>query len=346
MENIVIGKNLLEKSGRLINFNQFSKIAILTDKNIAKSWLTVVKKSFKKPIVVIIIKPGEKEKNIQTVIKIWRKLVEEAFDRKSLLINLGGGVVGDLGGFAASTFMRGIPFIQIPTTLLSQVDASVGGKTGINFSGLKNIIGVFNQPYKVIIDVDTLKTLPGQEFLSGFAEVIKHGLIADKKYFDFVTGKRPEEFTQEELIKIIKRSIEIKSNIVKKDEKEKGLRKILNFGHTIGHAIEALSLKTKNPLSHGEAIAIGMVAESRLANFIGLISTYEFEVIEKTIRKADLPIRVKNISPEKIIKIIKTDKKNQAGKVLWSLPKKIGEAVFNIEAPEDLIIQAIKYIQI
>jgi 3-dehydroquinate synthase len=314
---------------------------------VAKHWLMPIKKSFKQKTSEIIIKPGEKEKNIETVKKIWRKMFDFGFDRKSLLINLGGGVICDMGGFAASTLMRGIEFINIPTTLLAQVDASVGGKTGIDFKEIKNAIGIFKNPSAVIIDVLTLETLPKRELIAAFAEIIKHSIIDSRDHFNLVTAKRPEEFTQKELQEIIEKSVQLKQKIVNKDSKEKGLRKVLNFGHTIGHAVESLSWKTDKPLLHGEAVAIGMVAESNLAclcqpthNLGGCV----VEPIKKALANAGLPTIINNLSIKDILRVMSFDKKNINKKILFSLPEKIGKVRFNIEAPENLIIKAIKFI--
>ncbi|PIQ72410.1 3-dehydroquinate synthase [Candidatus Roizmanbacteria bacterium CG02_land_8_20_14_3_00_36_15] len=344
MEKIIIGNNLLSKINQLFDFDRFSTVAVLTDTNVAKHWLLTVKRSLKQKISEIIIKQGEKEKNIKTVRKIWGKMFENGLDRQSLLINLGGGVICDMGGFAASTFMRGIDFINIPTTLLAQVDASVGGKNGIDFQGIKNSIGIFENPMGVVIDVSTLKTLPKRELVSAFGEIIKHGVISGRKYFDLVTSKIPEEFSQEELIRIVKQSVEIKSNIVKEDPEENNLRKVLNFGHTIGHAIESLSWKTNKPLLHGEAVAVGIIAESKLSNLLGMLSKKDFLTIEKTICQTGLPTRIENLSINDILRIMAFDKKNTNKKILWSLPEKIGKVNVNIEAPNNLIIRAIESI--
>ncbi len=337
MKNIIIGKNLLTKINKLFDLKRFSKIAVLTDENIPKSLVDMIQKSINKKLIKIIIFAGEKEKNIETVKKIWKQMFDGGLDRRSLLINLGGGVVCDMGGFAASTFMRGIDFLNVPTTLLAQVDAGIGGKTGIDFIDIKNGIGIFKDPIGTIIDVETLKTLPKRELTAAFGEIIKHGVISGREYFNLVTSKKTEEFDQDELIEIIKRSIEIKSDIVKKDPKEDGLRKVLNFGHTIGHAIESLSWKTNNPLLHGEAVAIGMVAEARL-------SGKDLLIIEESLKKIGLPVKVKNIKSEDIMNMILTDKKNSAGKINWSLPKKIGKVEINIEVSEEKVIKAIKSI--
>ena len=346
---IIIGKNLLEKINISFDFSKFSKIAVLTDENIPKFLINKIEKSLNKEVVKIIISAGEKEKNIETVKNIWVIMFDQGLDRKSLLINLGGGVIGDMGGFAASTFMRGIDFLNIPTTLLAQVDASIGGKVGIDFLEIKNGVGVFKDPIGVMIDVETLKTLPKRELISAFGEIIKHGVISGREYFDFLTSKKPEEFNQNELIKIIKESIKIKSEIVNKDFKEAGLRKVLNFGHTIGHAIESLSWKTDKPLLHGEAVAIGMIAESNLARLCQPVLTSEVETrvaetIKEAIINAGLPTKVKDIKTEDIMKMILNDKKNSSGKINWSLPEKIGKVLVNVNVAEGLIIKAIESI--
>ncbi|MFA6016914.1 MAG: 3-dehydroquinate synthase [Patescibacteria group bacterium] len=333
----IIGKNLLSKINHLFDFSKFSKIAVLTDANIQinlMSQISQIEQSLNRELIIITVPSGESQKNIETVKIIWEKMFETGLDRQSLLINLGGGVVSDMGGFAASTFMRGIDFLNIPTTLLAQVDAGIGGKVGIDFDDLKNGIGIFKDPIGVVIDVETLKTLPKRELVSAFGEIIKHGVISGREYFDFVTSKKPEKFNQNELIEIIKKSIKIKSDIVKKDPKESGFRKVLNFGHTIGHAIESLSWKTGNPLLHGEAVAIGMVVESHLAclchpthNLGGCTA----ELIKNAVIFAGLPTKITDIKAEDIMKIIKADKKNIKGEILFSLPKKIGIIISNVK---------------
>jgi len=328
---------------KIILKNDFSRIGILTDENVARCWLEKVKKAVGKETIDIVIPAGEKSKTINQAKIIWRKMLEAGFDRNSLLINLGGGVIGDLGGFCASTFMRGIDFIQIPTTLLAMVDASVGGKTAVDLDDIKNTIGTFSLPIDVIIDVDFLKTLPKRELVAAFAEIIKHSIIDSREHFDLVTSKKPLEFNKKEIGEIIERSIRLKQSIVKKDFKElSGLRRVLNFGHIIGHAIESLSLKSDHSLLHGEAVAIGLVAESKLAHLLGLLSEKDFLLIEKAIINVGLPTKIKNISIEEVLKIMSFDKKNIGKKILWSLPKKIGEVGFNIEAPKELVVEVIK----
>ena len=281
--NIIIEKNSLENINNFINFSEFSNIIILTDENIVNNnWLEKLLYVLPKEVYNLIIKSGEKYKNLDTVANIWETMNNYKLDRKSLLINLGGGIVSDLGGFCASTYMRGIKFLNIPTTLLSQVDASVGGKTGFDYNSCKNLIGSFAEPYKVVIDSSTLSTLPEREFNSGMAEVIKYGIIYDKDFFDYLESENID------IDYVIKKCCEIKADVVNKDFKEGGLRKILNFGHTIGHAIETLSLETKSPLLHGEAVALGIVAICYIASKIGKINDNNFERIKNILKKYNL----------------------------------------------------------
>lgn len=318
MEKIFIGNNLLERLAKLFDFSQFSKIAILTDVNIASHWLNVLKKAVGKESINIIIPAGEKTKTINQAKIIWKKMLDNDLDRRSLLINLGGGVIGDLGGFVASTFMRGIDFLQIPTSLLAMVDASIGGKTAVDLDNVKNIIGTFSLPIGVVIDVVTLETLPKRELIAAFSEIIKHSIIDSKDHFDLVTAKKPEEFNQKELVKIVKKSVQLKQRIVQIDFKEiTGLRRIINFGHTIGHAIETLCLKKNNSLLHGEAVAIGIIGESKLAELMGLLSEKDFLAIEKAIDHAGLPTRIKDLSVEDILQVMSFDKKNISKKIFF-----------------------------
>lgn len=330
--NIYISKNILKDIEGIVDLSKFSSIVILTDENLVNSgWLNKMPK-----LRTIIIKAGEINKNIETVINIWKSMNDYGMDRKSLLINLGGGVVCDLGGFCASTYMRGIEFLQIPTTLLSQVDASVGGKTGFDFNGVKNVIGSFTSPYGVVIDELTLNTLSEREYISGLAEAIKYGIIYDKNLFEYFNNKNKIDNEY-----IIKKSCQIKADIVSKDFKEGGLRKILNFGHTIGHAIETLSLNTDKPLLHGEAVAIGMIAESVIAKEIKNITNNELKSIKDLLAKYNLPSKY-NGDLEEIYLMLFKDKKNISQKIKWVLPEGIGNAVYDVEVDENIIKNAIK----
>lgn len=336
---ISIGSNLLGKIGLIYDLSSYSKIFIITDQNIAPLFLKKIE-DLQIETTSIVLPAGEKEKHIRSIQKIWKAMRNIQCDRKSLIINLGGGVICDMGGFAASTYMRGIDFLNIPTTLLAQVDASVGGKTGINFAGIKNLIGTFNQPVGVIIDVETLTTLPKRELLSGFAEIIKHGLIKNKKYFKKVTAKHPLKFTQDEMIDIIAQSCEIKAEIVQKDKTETGTRKLLNFGHTIGHALEAISLNTPKPLLHGEAISIGMLAEAKISYYLNLLSLTDLHKIKQALLAVGLPLSI-NVKKDEVLEKIKLDKKNTKGKVNFTLLNGIGNALYNQNVSEDVVVKSL-----
>ena len=285
-------------------------------------------------VMSIVVPDGEQFKNLDWANAIYTALLTNFFDRTSALVALGGGVIGDLTGFAAATFMRGVPFAQVPTTLLAMVDSSVGGKTGVNHPMGKNMIGAFHQPKLVLMDLDTLKTLPKEEFLSGMAEVIKYGVIADRELFDYLEKNREKILSLElgPLTHIIKRSCEIKADVVSKDEREGGLRAILNFGHTVGHAIETIENYTRR---HGEAVAIGMVYASKFAHHIGLCDALVPERVEKLIRSYGLPTGLSVLSRRpsvtELMDTMQVDKKAEGGKVKFVLPTKIGEAVITKE---------------
>jgi len=333
---VYIGSGLLGNIYSIIDTNGFSKIIVITDDKIPSNYLSEFEK--------ISISSGEENKTIETVKEIWEQMLKLGCDRKTLVINLGGGVIGDIGGFAASCYMRGVKFLQIPTTLLSAVDASVGGKVGIDFSGIKNLIGSFNQPIGVIVDIETFNSLPDREFISGFGEIIKHGLIADPDYFKFVTSKKPREFSQDELIEIIKKSCEIKAAIISGDEKESGSRKLLNFGHTIGHALESASLQSQKPLLHGEAVAIGSIAEAKISFDLGLIEDKELSIIQQALEAAGLPVSFKVEDIDKIMELISKDKKSQSGKISWTLLNSIGSAVIDNQVEKNIVLSSLEYI--
>lgn len=340
--SVFIGEGILDKFPKLINLKKYSSFFLIVDQNLEKKWSKKIEDLVPRTCGKIIIQSGEQSKNIETVQKVWQALVNFGCDRKSLVINIGGGMTGDLGGFAASSYMRGIDFLQIPTTLLAQVDASIGGKLGINFLQIKNLIGCIQQPIAVIIDVDILNSLPKREFISGFSEIIKHGAVADKKYFDFVTSKKPLDFSSYELVEIIKRSCQIKANVVSCDEEESGPRKLLNFGHTVGHAIESLSQQTDKPLLHGEAISIGMYIEARISQALGLISNRDLENIKNVLLNAGLPISSVKFQTGDILSKIKSDKKNISGKINFTLLKNIGQAIYDQTPSESIILQVLQ----
>jgi 3-dehydroquinate synthase len=302
-------------------------IVVLVDENTKKSCLPLINVELSN---VIEIDSGELNKTLATCSFIWQQLTQLGCSRKSLLINLGGGVIGDMGGFCAATYKRGIPFINVPTTLLSQVDASIGGKLGVDFNELKNHIGLFKEPNKVIIHSEFLKSLPLKELKSGFAEIIKHALIFDMNHWNHLKKTPFEALNWNELIET---SVGIKNTVVEKDPFESGLRKILNFGHTLGHAIESHLLNTKNPLLHGEAVAIGMILESHISYQKGMTSDIECKEIQHFILAIfDLPNRLPEI--EVLMSYLVQDKKNSVGKLNFSLINKIGECQYDIEVSE------------
>ncbi|XCI75547.1 MAG: 3-dehydroquinate synthase [Flavobacteriales bacterium] len=284
---------------------------------------------------LIEITAGEEHKNISTCVQIWKALEAAGANRKSLLINLGGGVITDMGGFAASVFKRGIRFIHIPTTLLGMVDASIGGKTGIDLDGLKNEIGLFRQPELLIIDAHYLNTLPERELRSGITELIKHGLIADADLWmamKDVIVDHPESWQE-----LIRRSVFIKDKIVQKDHTEKNLRKILNFGHTIGHAIETYFMNSGTPLLHGEAIALGIICEAWLSYQLNGLPEDQYREIGTTIAR-HYPMREISVSSLKqLLAIMRHDKKNEHGQIRCSLLKSIGKCSYDHELEDDWI---------
>ncbi|MCL4139067.1 UNVERIFIED_CONTAM: hypothetical protein GTU68_016857, partial [Idotea baltica] len=272
---------------------------------------------------------------------IWEQLTEQGADRSSLLINLGGGVIGDMGGFAASTYMRGIDFIQLPTTLLSQVDASVGGKLGVDFMDFKNMIGLFKNPKAVIIDPYFLNTLDKRQIRSGFAEMIKHAIIADQRMLSRLVQIDPNQFF--DWAEYIEASIEIKKKIVTQDWQEKGIRKILNFGHTLGHAIESNALSKENPLLHGEAIAIGMLLELHIAVNILEFPLQKFRKIAKYLIKIYGKSPIAELDTKRILALMKKDKKNHNEEIRFALVNEVGEPNIDVVPDTITILEALKY---
>ncbi len=337
-----MGSNMLGNFGTSLEPFGFSpKVAIVSNPTVYPLYGAVVANSLKKAgfdVLVVIIPDGEEYKDLIWVEFIYNELLKAKLDRSSSLIALGGGVIGDITGFAASTYMRGISYIQVPTTLLAQVDSSVGGKTGVNHKLGKNMIGTFWQPRLVWIDVKTLKTLKKREFIAGLAEVIKYGVIWDEELFDFLEAKRKKilSLDRDALTHIIKRSCEIKAEVVSKDEREAGLRSILNFGHTIGHAIETAT-EYKQYL-HGEAVAIGVHLEARLSDMLGLIDTKKVLRIKSLIDAFGLPSEMASgIEVQRILSSMELDKKAVAGKLKFILPEKIGSVRIEKEVPEKVI---------
>lgn len=319
----------------------YSSILIIVDEHTKKDCLYLIESELDFDYNLIEIRSGEENKTIETAQSIWDAMITYGLDRYSLVIDLGGGVIGDMGGFCASTYMRGIDFVQVPTTLLSQVDASVGGKLGVDMDAYKNIVGLFNNPQQVIIDVRFLNSLPHRELKSGFAELLKHGLIRDKTLWDELL--KFELLVNSDWQKIVYDSVVIKNHIVMKDPSEKGIRKILNFGHTIGHAIESELLYSGTRIFHGEAIIIGMICESKLSAIMGLISFEDCDLIKSSLLEIypDLPKTLPNM--ESLISRMKRDKKNNAGQINFSLLTSIGNCTFDKMLDAKVIAQAMEY---
>jgi 3-dehydroquinate synthase len=321
---------------------KYSNLFIITDSNTNDYCLHKFLPYLETDLTIEIIEfeAGEINKNIDTCIEIWKVLTELGADRKSLVINLGGGVVTDLGGFVASTFKRGVDFIHIPTTLLSMVDASVGGKTGVDLGNLKNQIGVINVPLMVLIDTQYLETVPQNEMRSGLAEMLKHGLIFDKNYWEQFLDISTIDFS--DLDQLIHRSVAIKNEIVMQDPTEKNIRKALNFGHTLGHAIESYFLENDNKttLLHGEAIAIGMILESYISLHKNLISEAEYIQIKSVIKTIydDITFEENDIQP--ILDLLIHDKKNEFGTSQFALIEGIGAIKINQLVENELILSA------
>jgi 3-dehydroquinate synthase len=322
---------------------KYSKVFILVDENTAEHCLPEFRANMggKFHFDTIQIKSGEINKNIETCMEVWQQLSHMEADRRSLLINLGGGVITDLGGFAASTFKRGIDFINVPTTLLSMVDASIGGKTGVDLGVLKNQIGVFNSPEMVLVVPDYLSTLDERQLNSGFAEMMKHGLIASGSYW--TTLKNVDSF--ENMDQLIYESLKIKNDIVSQDPTEKNLRKILNFGHTFGHAIESYSLEDNKlpPLLHGEAIAIGMILEAYLSNRTMGLGTHQLEDIKAEFTKRFEKVDFTEEDVEAIVELLKFDKKNTRGSINFVVLKRIGDTIIDNKIPGSLFHEAFSY---
>lgn len=325
--------------------NKHSKIFILVDTNTHENCLSLFlpKLSSNVTVEVIEIEPGEINKNLETCSQVWQVLSDLGADRKSMMINLGGGVVTDLGGFVASCFKRGIAYINIPTTLLAMVDASVGGKTGVDLGNLKNQIGVINHSKMVLIDTHFLETLPANEMRSGLAEILKHGLISAEKYWNKVTAL--SELNLDDLEGIIKESVDIKAEVVTRDPNENNLRKTLNFGHTLGHAIESyfLTNNEKKTLLHGEAVAVGMILALYISNELKDFPEDKLNSVSSKIVDLYGKVNFDKKDIEEIIKLLKYDKKNEFGKINFVLLEDIGKPVIDCLVPNEVIYDAFDF---
>lgn len=327
--DICIKPGLIADIGnRLPTVTSSERVAIVTDRHVARHYLQPVRLQCERAgffVSSIVLPPGEKNKTLTTVGKVLDVLAKERFERKSLLLALGGGVIGDIAGFAAAIYQRGIPFVQVPTTLVAQVDSSVGGKTGVDHRLGKNLIGAFHQPRVVWIDPLLVKTLPKREWIAGLAEVIKYGIIADKAFFAYLERVMPSllKLEPQAVMQIVKRSCEIKAQVVAEDEQESDRRRILNYGHTIGHALEALG--GYRSLIHGEAVGIGLVLEADLARHQGYCDSKTVDRIRSLVLAAGLSDRLTSLSAGRVWTAMQHDKKVSQGKVVGIWPEFIGQ---------------------
>lgn len=320
------------------------KICIVTETRVGALYLEEVLErvtSVARKVTSFVFEAGEEHKNLDTVSQLYEHLIQHKFDRKDMLLALGGGVTGDLTGFAAATYLRGIDFVQVPTTLLSQVDSSIGGKTGVDFRAYKNMVGAFHMPKLVYMNINTLKTLPEREFNCGLGEIIKHGLIKDRTYLDFIEAHKEQikERREDILRELIYGSCIIKKGVVERDPKEMGERAMLNFGHTLGHAIEK---KMDFSLLHGECVALGSIAALYISWKMGQITEEEYEKYKALITWFDYPNLTGDINPEEIVAVTKLDKKMEQGQVKFIVLREIGEAAIVKTVTDEMMIEAMR----
>lgn len=347
--DVLIGPGLLHRAGKELRRNlpsENSQIFVITSPNVRRHWGEQLEESLKREKLsycLLEMNDGEPAKRLETVETLAERMVRAGADRQALLVAFGGGVVGDSVGFLASIFMRGIPVVQIPTTVLAQVDASIGGKTGVNLDAGKNLIGTFHQPKAVLVDPVVLQTLDEREFRAGLCESLKCGVIRDRKLFEFMMRQRRRILRRERkaLERVILDSVRVKADVVAADERESGLRRILNFGHTIGHALEAATGYTQ--LLHGEAVAWGMLAATAIARDTGFCEPRAADQIMKGIAGyGQVPRPTAGI--DEIIALLKSDKKTVAGTVHWVLPERVGKVTISSEVPEIFVRNAVELI--
>ena len=338
-DNIVFSEDPGADLQKFLSGKSYSKIAVLSDDNTIRYCYPLIRRAL--PAHEIIEVPsGEEHKNLDTCAVIWQKMTAWEMDRHALLIIIGGGVLGDMGGFCAATYKRGIDFVLIPTTLLSQVDASIGGKLGIDFQHFKNHIGVFQTPVLTVLYAGFLKTLPGAETRSGFAEVIKHALIADAPVWEEI---RKHSLADQDWKMLLQHSVKVKLNVVRTDPYEKGLRKTLNAGHTIGHAVETYLLQKDTKILHGEAVAVGLVCEAFLAKENGMIMPDELDAIREYILNVFGKVSLDRGEEDAIAKLTLQDKKNRGNKIMCVLLDGIGNARWDCEIRPDDVKRALAF---
>ncbi len=339
---IYVGQDILARAGELLDAAGLrGKVAVVSNPTVASLFLERVEKALQQSgfeVIAVLIPDGEEHKSLESLATIYDRLVDARFERKSSVLALGGGVVGDLAGFAAATYMRGVPYLQVPTTLLAQVDSSVGGKTAVNHPGGKNLIGAFYQPRLVLIDVDVLSTLPHRELVAGFAEVIKYGIIEDADLFDLLEEKidRLAAMDRELLIQVIAKCCAIKARVVERDEREDDYRAVLNFGHTLGHALEAAT--GFKQFLHGEAVGVGMAKAAAISARHGFCDRPGLERIRGLIEKAGLPAELpKNVSRASLLQGMEVDKKSTDGKIKFVMCAGIGKTCFHGLLPAEVL---------
>ena len=341
---IYVGSGLLAQAGHWLKESGFSgKLVIITDPTVKRLYGDILSKGLTREgfsVITLLVPEGEEQKSLETAGRLYHELTSSYAERTTPVLALGGGVIGDLAGFVAATYYRGVPLIQIPTTLLAQVDSSIGGKVAVDHGQLKNKIGVFYQPRLVIADIATLRTLPAREMANGLAEVIKSAAIGDKEFFAFLETNidRVKSLDEGVLEEVVFQTARIKAGIVEKDERDSGLRNILNYGHTIGHAIESVS---DFHVGHGRAVAIGMLAAARISNVMGILDEGETIRLKRVIEKAGLPTEMPNLKMEDITQSMKHDKKVLRDKVRFILLKSIGSAFITDEVSSDLVEQVL-----
>ncbi len=342
---VYLGKSIFKQLPKLISKEHvMGKLLLVIDKNVDKYYPDLIRSTFSNSTFLtkqIIISSTEKNKSFSTLQKIHSALIKNNFGRDSAIVAIGGGIVGDIAGFAASTYMRGIKYIQVPTTLLASVDSSVGGKTGINFNETKNVIGSFYQPELVLIDTQFFRTLPQEEMLCGLGEIAKYCYLTDKHFFNYVEKNIERILANEQTIinRVIVESIKFKGGIVEVDEKESGIRKVLNLGHTFAHAYE---VDQKHKLKHGQAVIVGITSALYLSQTLNLISENEFKkYLHFQLTFAD-KIKLRNVDKRNLLKIMARDKKNKQNEIKFVLLSNIGELLTDVPAPKNLIIKAIE----
>ena len=342
--NIVFSQHICDELQKIVQKYPVGKVFLLTEQTAGGFCLPAIEPVLREfNITHVAIPSGEEHKTIASVGMVWDFLSNNQADRKSLLINLGGGMLTDLGGFAASTFKRGMDFVNIPTTLLAQVDASLGGKTGFNFNGLKNEIGVFNEPNAVLINVNFLKTIDSANFLSGYAEMLKHGLIKSWKHWQELLAYDLQTVNYEALQEIIAHSVAIKEWHVMNDLTEQNIRKALNFGHTIGHAFESYAMKTGRPILHGHAVVYGMIAELYLSAIQCGLEMSELENISKWLISRYGKFEIQPGDYQTLYELMTHDKKNEGKRINFTLIPEIGKVEINVDCSQELIFEALEY---